>query len=144
MNNSRQLVHAPKSSPNMEIKQLAYLESFDAVMDRDYAFVIYKETGADTGKWVVRIKGSLTAGTVIEPESFALKSALKKAAKHNEPYIVWGFNLKPSEKDPRLIETRVLIDASGKPTAMELHLITRKSDQSPRDKKVTKVPWPET
>ncbi len=142
MSDSDQVVTAPKSSPHMEVEQLAYVESFDAVVDKDYAFVVYKETKTDSGKWVIRIKGSVTAGTVFDPDNSALKMAFKKAAGHEEPYFVWGFNLQPKDGDPRLVENRVLVDADGKPTALELHLITRKADSSARDEKVVKVEWP--
>ena len=143
MSDSDQVVHAPKSSSHTEVAQLAYVDSFDAVVDKDYGFVVYKETKTDTGKWVIRIKGSVTAGTVLDPAATALKGAFKKAAGHDEPYIVWGFNLQPSEGDPRLVESRVMIDSDGKPSELELHLITRKADQSARDEKVVTVPWRE-
>ena len=142
MSDSDQVVHAPKSSPQLEVEQLAYVESFDAVVDKDYALVVYKETKTDTGKWVMRIKGSVTAGTVLDPAGTALKSALKKAAGHDEPYLAWGFNLQPSGNDPRLVENRILVGSDGKPSALELHLIARKADHSARDEKVVTVPWP--
>ncbi|MCP4968935.1 MAG: hypothetical protein GY926_27370 [bacterium] len=144
MSDSDQVVHAPKSSADMAVEQLAYVESFDAVVDKDYAYVVYKETKTGTGKSVIRIKGSVTAGTVFDPESSALKGSLKKAAGHDEPYLVWGFNLQPSENDPRLVENRVVLDSDGKPSTLEVHLITRKADQSPRDKKMVSVPWPQS
>jgi len=143
MNDSDQVVHAPKSTPHMKIEPLAYVESFDAVVDRDYAYAVYKETKTATGKWVIRIKGSATAGAVFDPAASALKSAFKKAAGHDEPHVVWGFNLQPRENDPRLVENRVLVDGDGRPSALEIHLITRKADQSARDEKVATVPWPE-
>ena len=143
MSDADQVVHAPKSSSRSHVEQLAYVESFDAVVDKDYAFVVYKETAIETGKWVLRIKGSVTAGTTLDPTSSALKGAFKKAAAHDEPYVVWGFNLQSSENDPRLVENRVLIDGDGKPTAVELHLVTRKADHSARVEKVVTVPWPE-
>lgn len=142
MSNGDQILHAPKSSSHTEVEQLAYVESFDAVADRDYAFVIYKETKANTDKWVVRIKGSVTAGEVFDPGSPALKSAIKKAVGHDEPYVVWGFHLQPSESDPRLVENRLLLGSDGKPSALELHLITRKADHSAPDEEVVTVPWP--
>lgn len=142
MSDSNQVVHAPKSSSHTVVEQLAYVDSFDAVVDKDYAFVVYKETKTATAKWVIRIKSSVTAGAVFDPDSSALKGAIKKAAGHDEPHIVWGFNLQPSEGDPRLVETRVLIDGDGRPTSLEHHLITRKADQSARDEKVVTVPWP--
>lgn len=142
MSNGDQVIYAPKSSSHTQIEQLAYVESFDAVVDKDYAFVVYKETKTGTDKWVVRIKASVTAGTVFDPASSAFKNALKKAAGHDEPFLVWGFHLQPSENDPRLVENRVLIDSDGRATALELHLITRKADHSARDEKVVTVPWP--
>ena len=142
MNDADQVVKAPKSSSHTEVEQLAYLESFDAVIDKAYAFVVYKETKADSGKWVIRIKGSVTAGTVFDPDNTSLKNAFKKAAGHEEPYIVWGFNLQSKEGDPRLVENRVLIDKNGKPSALEIHLITRKADGSARDKELVSIEWP--
>jgi hypothetical protein len=142
MSESDQVVRAPSSSAHTEVEQLAYVESFDAVADKDYAYVVYKETKVDTGKWVVRVKGSVTAGAVFDPESSAFKAALKKAANHEEPYFVWGFNLQPKENDPRRVEKRVLIGEDGRPSALELHLITRKADHSARDERVATAPWP--
>ena len=143
MNGNDQVVSAPKSSSHTAVEQLAYMESFDAVVDKTYAFVVYKETKVDSGKWVIRIKGSVTAGTVFDPDNPSLKNALKKAAGHDEPYIIWGFNLQSKEGDPRLVENRVLIDQSGKPSAVEIHLITRKADGSARDEDVVSIEWPQ-
>ena len=142
MNENDQIVKAPKSSSHTEVEQLAYLESFDAVVDKTYAYVVYKETRAATGKWVIRITGSVTAGTVFDPDNASLKNAFRKAAGHEEPQIVWGFNLQPKDNDPRQVENRVLIDENGKPTEVEIHLVTRKADGSARDKQVASVEWP--
>ncbi len=142
MSDNDQVVSAPKSSSHTEVEQLAYMESFDSIADKDYAYVVYKETKTD-GKWVIRIKGSVTAGTAFDPSSSALKGAFKKAAGHDEPYVVWGFNLEPKDNDPRLVENRILLDDAGKPTALELHLITRKDDHSARDEQMVTIPWPE-
>lgn len=142
MSDRDQVVPAPTSSSHTEVEQLAYVESFDAVVDKDYAFVIDKETKTATGKWVIRIKSSVTAGAVFDPDSSALNGAIKRAAGHDEPHIVWGFSLQPSKGDPRLVETRLLIDGDGRPTSLEHHLITRKADQAARDEKVVTVPWP--
>ncbi len=142
MDANDQVVNAPKSSSHTEVEQLAYIESFDAVVDKTYAFVVYKEKRVDSGKWVIRIKGSVTAGTVFDPDNASLKNAFKKAAGHDEPFVVWGFNLQSKEGDPRLVENRVLIDQGGKPSAIEIHLITRKADGSARDKELVSVEWP--
>ena len=143
MNENDWVVKAPKSSPHTEVEQLAYIESFDAVVDKTYAFVVYKEAKVDSGKWLIRIKGSVTAGTVFDPDNASLKNALKKAAGHEEAYIIWGFNLQSKEGDPRLVENRVLIDERGTPSALEIHLITRKADGSARDEEVVSIEWPQ-
>ena len=39
MSDSDQIIHAPRSSSHTEVEQLAYVQSFDAVVDKDYAFV---------------------------------------------------------------------------------------------------------
>lgn len=142
MSDEDQVVRAPKSTSGTEVEQLAYVESFDAVADKDYAYVVYSETNVPTGKRVIRIKGSVTAGMTLDPDASAFKSALKKASNHDEPYLVWGFNLQPKGNDPRLVENRVLLGADGKPSALELHLITRQADHSARDEQVVTVPWP--
>lgn len=142
MSDNEQVVYAPKSSSHTQVEQLAYLESFDVPVDKFYAFVAYKETKIPSGKWVVRIKSSVTAGTVFDPGNASLKNSLKKAAAREEEYLVWGFNLKPKEGETRLVENRILFDADGKPTFIEMHLITRKADFSPKEEKVAKFPWP--
>ncbi len=139
---SDQMIRVPKSSPHTSVEQLAYLESFDAIADKDYAQLAYKETNVNSGSWVIRVKGLVTSGAVFDPDSSALKSAVKKAANHDEPYLVWGFNLQPSGNDPRLVENRILLGEDGKPSALEFHLITRKADHSARDEQVVTVPWP--
>ena len=51
MAGKKQTVEPPKSSPSMAVEQLGYVESFDAVVDKMYALVVYKETKTDSGKW---------------------------------------------------------------------------------------------
>ena len=126
----------------MEMEQLAYVESYDAVVDKMYAFVVYKETKTANGRWVIRIKSAVTAGAVFDPDNSSFKNALRKAGAHDEKYLVWGFNLAPKDGDPRLVENRVLVDQSGNPTALEVHLITRKADGAPMEEQVATIPWP--
>ncbi len=137
-----QIVEAPKSSSDIEYEQLAYVDSYDAVVDKMYAFVVYKETKVDSGKWVIRIKSAVTAGAVFDLDNTSLMNALRKASAHDEKYIVWGFNLASKDNDPRLVENRVMIDENGNPSAIEVHLITRKADGSAMEEKVAVAAWP--
>lgn len=137
-----QAIPLPKASSGTTVEQLAYIESFDAVVDKLYAMLMYKETKTAGGAWVMRIKASVTAGTVFDPSSTALQNGLRKAAAHGEKHLVWGFNLKPKEGDPRLVENRILIGGDGNPTAVEMHLVTRKPDGSAMEEVIASVPWP--
>ncbi len=49
MDTTDQAVTAPKSSTHTQVEQLGYVDSFDVVVDRDYAFVVYKETTVASG-----------------------------------------------------------------------------------------------
>lgn len=91
---------------------------------------------------MVRIKPTVTAGTVFDPDNVSLKNALRKAAAQGEEYLVWGFNLTPKEGDPRLVENRLLFDDAGNPIKLEVHLVTRKADNSATEEQVAVVSWP--
>lgn len=138
----KQAIPLPKSSSSITYEQLGYLESFDAVVDKLYAFLVYKETRSSNNKWVVRIKGSVVAGTVFDPENRSLENAIRKELAHGNEYLVWGFNLVPKDQDPRLVENRLFFDENGEMTKIELHLITRDPDNNGLPEKVLEVSWP--
>lgn len=138
----KQSIPLPKSSASTKYEQLAYVDSFDAVVDKLYAFLIYQETNTSSGKSVVRIKGSVTAGTVFDMDNKSLQSAIQKAQAHGKEYIVWGFNLAPKGNDPRLVENRLFFNADGDPTKIELHLITRNPEGAALEEKVASADWP--
>ncbi len=138
----RQEIPLPKSSSSITYEQLGYLDSFDAVVDRLYALLVYKETKIGNGKWVVRIKGSVTSGSVFDTENRSLENAIRKAQAHREEYIVWGFNMTPKDTDPRLVENRLFFDENGEPTRIELHLITRDPEGNALPEKTESVVWP--
>ncbi len=140
----KQAISLPKSTASVVYDQLGYLESFDAVVDKVYALLIYKETRSGNGKWVVRIKGSVTAGSVFDPDNRSLENAIRKAMGHHQEYVVWGFNLTPKEGDPRLVENRLFFNQEGDPTRLEMHLITRDAEGGALPEKVARVEWPGT
>ncbi|MFC2129171.1 hypothetical protein ACFLQX_00150 [Bacteroidota bacterium] len=137
-----QAIPLPKSSSSIVYEQLGYIDSFDAVVDKLYAFLIYKETRTSNNKWVVRIKGSVTAGTVFDPDNRSLESAIQKAQAHSEEYLVWGFNLVPKGDDPRLVENRIFYNDKGEFSKFEIHLITRDKDGNGLPEKVASIDWP--
>ena len=138
----KQALDLPKSSSGLSFEQLGYVESFDAVVDKLYAFLIYRETRTDNGKWVARIKNSVTAGTVFDPENKSLASAIQKAHAHNEEYLVWGFSMVPKGDDPRLVENRIFFNEKGEFSKFETHLVTRDKNGNALPEKIATVVWP--
>ena len=141
MDPADQAVKTPKSTDRVATEQLGYIESFDAVIDKKYAYCAWKETAPD-GKWKIKIKGNITVTTVLDPNNASLKRQIEKAAGHDERQMPWGFELKTKEGDHRKVQNRIVLDEKGKPTGVEVELVTRKADGSPRDPEVMAFPWP--
>jgi hypothetical protein len=136
------VVFPSKSTSSLEVTQLAYLNSYDVIVDKDYAYVAYTEKKTDSGKWVFKISAKCTAGASIDPDHPSLKQNIEKAAADGMDYMVFGFNLQPKDDDPRLVENRLYFDDSKNPTRIEIHLVTRKADGSASEKQVAKIDWP--
>jgi len=136
----QQLVHAPASSSDTKVEQLAYLESYDAIADTDYALVVYAET--KSGKTVVKVKSKSTAGSTFDPENTSFRQSLRSSVVRGEAFLIWGFQFSTSESDPRVVENHVFGDERGNPTALEVHLVPRKIDGSAGEAKVVRIDWP--
>jgi hypothetical protein len=137
-----QLLTPPKSTDRIKYTELAYMNSYDVITDKDYAYLAYKEERTDTGNWMLRITAKSTAGGSIDPNHALFKKNLDEAAAKGLNYMKFGFNLEPKGEDPRLVENRLYFDDSKNPTHIEMHVITRKADGSPTEKKVAKFDWP--
>jgi len=137
-----QVILPPKSSDRLEVTQLAYLNSYDVITNKDYAYVAYKEKKTDTGKWMLRISAKCTAGASIDPDHAIFQKNLETAADKGEKYMIFGFNMEPKGEDPRLVQNRLYFDESKAPTHIEIHVVTRKADGSPTEKQVAKFDWP--
>ncbi|MHC5038087.1 MAG: hypothetical protein ACYTHM_12290 [Planctomycetota bacterium] len=137
------VVGAPKSTDARPVEELAYLNAYDVIADKDYGYVAYKETQASTGKWTLKIKAKSTAGASLDPNHPSFKKNIEAASGKGEDHVVFGFRLEPKEEDPRLVENRLYFDASRKPERVEIHLVTRNADGSAKDRQTASFPWPE-
>lgn len=133
------LVEAPASDSTNEYAVLGSIDGYDAVLNDDYAFVVYKETERASGEWRVRIKSRHTTGVVFEREQMRLQA--RAAGAQGKAYFTWGAGIDPSAGDPRLIQYRVHV-ADGKPSAIEICLQLRKADHTADAAKSLVVPWP--
>jgi hypothetical protein len=139
---TKQLIPLPKPSASIGVEQLGYVDSYDVIADKDYAYLAYRETRTDTGKWTIKIKAKSTAGASIDPNHPSFARSLEDAAKKGECSIPYGFRLTPKDADPRRVETLVHFGEDRKPSKVELHLVTRRADGSPKDERVMSFPWP--
>lgn len=136
------VLSAPKAGRDEAIEELAYLNSYDVIANKDYAYLAYKKTDLKTGKWSVKIKSKSTADSSIDPEKSSLQRQMKAAAAEGKDYVAAGFSLEPKGNDPRLVENRLYFNAELKPSHVEMHLVTRNADGSPSEKQVAKFSWP--
>jgi hypothetical protein len=134
----------PKTTDRSVITELGYVNSYDVIVNKNYAYLAYKEENASTGKWQLKIKALVTAGTTIDPFNPSLKRNLEKAASEGKEFITWGFNLSSKDDDPRLVETRIYVGEDAGPARVEQHVRTRNADGSATDKKVMTIDWPST
>ena len=142
MTDSSQLVHPPPSSATVKVTQLAYLEAYDAVIDDDYALAVYSETKTGAGQPVVKIKSRNTPGSTFDPHNDSFRKALRSAVAQGQEFLHWGFRFQSGEGDARMVESRVFGDERGQPTALEVHLVTRKADGSATEPKIARIDWP--
>jgi len=138
----RKLLSAPQSDGSTKIEELAYLHSYDVIARTDYAYLAYKETDMESGKWMLRVKGKGTASSHLKPYKRGFKEDIREAAREGRDYMVWGFRIEPDKRDPRVVENRVYFDDSLNPTHVEMHLVTRNGDRSARERKVARFDWP--
>jgi hypothetical protein len=135
----KQLIEAPASDSSRTFEPLGYVEAYDAPLNADYSFVIYKETDRDTGAWRVRIRSSGMTGVVFEPEQMRLQA--RAAGAQGKPFFTWGAGITPSASDQRHVEYRVHVEG-GKPSAVEIILQLRKFDGTADEAKSCRAPWP--
>jgi hypothetical protein len=133
------LVEAPASDAARTTETLGYVEAYDAVLNCDYAFLVYKETDRDGGAWRVRVRSSQTTGVVFEPEAMRLKA--REAGAQGKPYFTWGAGIDPSAGDQRQVEYRVWVEG-GKASAVEVAVRMRKFDGTGDEGRSVKVKWP--
>jgi hypothetical protein len=134
-----QLVEVPASNDTQTYESLGYVESYDAVLNDDYAFAAYKETDKSDGSWRVRVKARHLTGVVFEPEAMRLQA--RAAGAQGKPFFTWGSGIDPSAGDGRCMQYRVHVK-DGKPSTIEVFVQTRKFDGSAEAAKSMTFAWP--
>lgn len=135
----RPLLETPADNHAHTYRHLGYLAVYDAVLNSEYAFVVYEEFDRDSSAWRMKITSTHTEGTTFEP-AMVEKKALEAEAKR-KPYVRWGFYCEPTISDPRQVEYR-LHQEQGKPTAIELFVRLRTYEHQADTPQSLRFPWP--
>lgn len=135
---AQKTIVCPESDNSKKIECLGTLEAYDDIIVKSYNFIIYKETNLNTGSFTVRIVSDLVTGT-----SMTEDKAIKKAKTiKGKPYFTFGEPFKSTGgNDKRIIEYRFYCE-NGKPTSIEIYVVTRDSAYNPKEAKTLTVTWP--
>lgn len=133
------LLEVPADDHAHTYHHLGYLAAYDAVLNSEYAFVVYKEIDRGSSAWRMKITSTHTEGATFEP-AMVEKKARETDAKP-KPYVRWGFYCEPTITDPRQIEYR-LYQEHGKPTAIELFVRLRTYEHNADTPQTLRFPWP--
>ena len=88
------LIEAPASDSSRLYETLGYVQTYDAVLNSNYAFVAYRETDRASGSSIVKISSKGTAGASFDPA--AIRNRCREAGARNQPYFTWGYSFTPS------------------------------------------------
>jgi hypothetical protein len=134
------LIEAPSSTLSQDIKVLAEIEAYDAVLNDDYAFVAFKETDKSSGDWRVRVKARHISGVVFEPEAMRLNA--RSAGAQGKPFFTWGNGIDATAGDARCVQYRVHVK-DGKPSEIEIFVQLRRADGTADAPKSVQFAWPQ-
>jgi len=133
------MIEVPTSVPGgVSSLHLASVEAYDAVLDVDYEFVVFKEFDR-TGSWRLRIRTIESIGTIFEPAM--LEKSIRAAGHHRRPWFQWGYSLDPSAGYSRTIHFRVHLQ-DGQPSEIEIFFHVGDSGSSGGSARSVKFAYP--
>jgi hypothetical protein len=107
-----------------------------------YGFIICKQNNLNTGAWEMRVfsnAGNVT-GANQTPELALEKS--QQAQSEGKSYYTFGLPFHPlGELDKRQVEYRIY-QTDGKPTAVEVFVVMRNADRTPKEPVALRAEWP--
>lgn len=112
-----------------------YLYAYDDIIEDYYAFVLYKVIDIPTKKVKIKAASNYLPGITFSPP-YTTKAA-QKAFKAGKPFALQAKVFTAPEGDPRRMEYRVY-QKNGKPVAIEIFVVTRNSDWTPKKAKSLK------
>lgn len=137
---TKPLIEAPTDDASHTYQTLGSIDAYDAPLNCDYAFVVFKEVDRGGNEWRVRIRSSQTTGVVFEPAMMQAKA--RETGAQGRAFFTWGAGIEPSASEARHIEYRVH-QVGGRPSQIEIVLRLRKFDGTPDEAKSLRVKWPD-
>jgi hypothetical protein len=138
----KQLLFPPHTTTRVKYTQLGYINSYDVISNKDYAFLAYEEESLDTGRIVVRVKSTVTDTLTMDMENPSFKYKILTAAELGQMDFIYGFNHVPKVADPRLLEFRIFLGEDKMPDRILMRIVTRHADNSPRPEINMAFNWP--
>jgi len=114
--------YTSRKSKYRKHKVLGYLTVYDGIIEKPYAFLVYKTVKMPSGKSVYRVVSNIFISTVFR-QRYIVRTA-RRAQKAGKVYGVYGYRIKPKGNDRRHIENRIY-HKNGKATYLEIYVITR-------------------
>ncbi len=116
------MIEVPASVPGIvSYRSLASVEAYDAVLDSDYEFVVFKESDRN-GNWRLQIKAPEATGTIFEPAM--LERSIRAGGYRRLPWYQWSYSIDPCAGYSRTIHFRVHLQ-DGKPSEIEIFFHVR-------------------
>lgn len=125
---------------SQQIARLGFVEARDDVDQKTVGFVVCHRKNLDTLEEDVIIQSNIAVGA-----GLTLSEARKKAQQalaESKPFVTFGLPFNPlGPGDKRMVEYR-LYQQNGEPTAIEVFVVMRNADRSPKEAKTLRVDWP--
>jgi len=123
------------------IRELGRLKAYDDLIKDSYGFLICEARDTANDTFEVRIRGSVTTGTLWTQEK--AREIAKELERRGEQCKESGGPYGPSGKNNKRRISYMLCQRGGKPVSVEVRAITLKSDGTPYPEKRLSVNWPE-
>lgn len=112
-----------------------YLYVYDEIAEKYYAFVLYKVIDIPTKEVKIKAASNYLPGITFSPPYTTM--AAKKAYNSGKEFAVQARVFNAPKGDPRIMEYRVY-QKNGKPIAIEIFIIARNADWTPKKPKSLK------
>ncbi|MDH5720176.1 MAG: penicillin-binding protein activator LpoB [Spirochaetia bacterium] len=108
-------------------KILGFTGNYDEIQEKFYGFLLFKEIKMPSGEETLKVISNIVISNVFTMKN--LQKTAKEAFEKNKEYDTFGYSIMPKKGDNLALEYRIY-QKKGKPSAIEIYLVTRNIDWS--------------